>query len=39
MEACLVDIVMDVFMGDSDVFLGEETFVATDEAKNLGVVS
>lgn len=39
MEACLVDIIMDVFIGDFDVFLGEETFVTADEAKYLGVVS
>lgn len=39
MEACLVDIIMDVFIGDSDVFLGEQTFVTSNETKYLGVVS
>lgn len=38
MEACLVDVVVDVLMGDSDVLLSEETLVATDEAKHLGVL-
>lgn len=39
MEACLIDIIMDVFIGDSNVFLGEETFVTADKAKYLGVIS
>ena len=34
----MVDIVMDVLMGDFDVFLGEETFITADETKYLGVV-
>lgn len=39
MEACLVDIIMDVFIGDSDVFLGEKPLITSNEAKHLGVVS
>lgn len=39
MESCLINIVMYVFIGDFDVFLGEESLIASDEAKHFSVIS
>ena len=38
-EASLVDVVVDILVGDPDILLSEETLIAADEAKHFGVLS
>ena len=38
-EASLVDVVVDVLVGDPDILLGEEALIAADEAEHFRVLS